>query len=387
MHLWLLLCIPCTAASYPEIVIDVDSGLVLHQQQVFDSWYPASLTKMMTLYLTFAALQSKEISLEEQLKVSARAASQPGSRLGLARGETITVEDAILAVATVSANDAAVLLAERLAGSEDNFARRMNGKATILGMYGSSFRNASGLPDSQQTTTARDMVQLGNRLVRDFPDYFHYFSNRSLAFKGRQRSSTNGLIGSYAGADGIKSGFTCDAGYNMVASAERDGIRLMAVVLGSQSPGSRNRRIRRLLDQGFKKAATETAGVRLNVLEPGPPDNTPPAARLSDAECLATSVLNRTPLPGWGVLLGVYSDRKQASSAAWKARSKVMGIAGTSRPAILERRFNERSTWKVLLVGFSKTNAGKGCKHLLSHGLQCIAQSPQVMNGKGFAQR
>lgn len=367
--------------------MNVDNGLVLHQQDALRSWYPASLTKMMTLYLTFMALQDNELSLDEKLKVSVRAAAQSGSHLGLTKGETISVNDAIMAVATISANDAAVLLAERLAENEDKFARQMTAQARKLGMSGSVFRNASGLSDHSQTTTARDMVLLGSRLFFNFPNYFHYFSHRTTTFKGRRRNATNGLIGKYAGVDGIKTGFTCDSGYNMVASAERHGTRLIVVALGSKSISVRNSRMKRLLDRGFDQAAVETTGVPLNMLDSKPTDDRLPPVRLSPAECSALSVLTSTPLPGWGILLGIHTDRKQASSTAWKAHSKLKGVVNSSRPAILQRKFGNRSSWKVLLVGLSKKNVGKACKHLRSSGLNCVAQSPQAMNGNGFAHR
>ncbi|MCP3870232.1 MAG: D-alanyl-D-alanine carboxypeptidase [Gammaproteobacteria bacterium] len=377
----------CTAADYPEMLVETGSNVILHQQEARRSWHPASLTKMMTLYLTFMALQDETLTLEESVEVSPHASSQPSTRLGLSSGETISVENAILAVATVSANDAAVVLAERIATTEEAFARQMTEEAGKLGMSESVFRNANGLPDDAQVITARDMVILGTRLLQDFPQYFHFFSNRTFAFKGRRRSTTNGLIGSVTGTDGIKTGFTCHSGYNIVISAERSGVRLIAVVLGSGSSGSRNRRARQLLEEGFKKIEEQAEGTPIATLNELPPDERPPPQRFSQTECQERTILTRTPLPGWGLLIGIYASKRQANAAARKSRATAAEVIGGSRMAILRRSFNKRTTWKVLLVGLTKKSAGKACIHLWSREMQCVAQSPQRMKLPGYALR
>jgi D-alanyl-D-alanine carboxypeptidase len=238
-------------ARYASIVIDAVTGDVLHETNANTRNYPASLTKMMTLYLAFEALQTGQLQEKQTLKVSARAARMPASRLGLRRGQTITVEDAVLALVTKSANDAAVVIAEALAGSERKFARRMTDKAGALGMKRSRFRNASGLHDRRQLSTARDMATLARALIADFPQYYGYFSTKRFRYKGRTYRNHNKLLQSYNGTDGLKTGYTRASGYNLAASTVRDGRRLIAVVFGGKSARSRNRHMARLLDKGF----------------------------------------------------------------------------------------------------------------------------------------
>ncbi len=340
---------------------------------------------MMTLHLTFAALDTGKLGLDDKLIVSNHAAGQSGSRLGLVGGETITVEEAIIGVATASANDAAVLLAERLAGSEKQFAVLMTDAANELGMVNSRFSNASGLPNGGQMTTARDMALLGSLLVQRYPQYFHYFSNPSLLFKDARRRATNSLLGSYPGADGIKTGFTCDAGYNIVASAERNGRRLVAVVLGAEDGRERSRRVKSLLDQGFDKPVDE--GLAFDSLQPNDSNPAMPSVRLSPTQCWAASALTKPPLPGWGVLLGVYAKREQGVAIARRARNKLAGVVHIPHLAVLRRNFNQRSSWKILLVGLSRERAGRACRHLHQQNIECLVQSPRLMIRRGYIHR
>ena len=382
------ICLVGNAAVYPEIVIDSESGIVLHEVDANRSWYPASLTKMMTLYLTFSALKSKQLTLNEKLKVSAHAALQPAIRLGLKKNESISVKNAISSVATISANDVAVVLAERLAGSEKAFARQMTTQARKLGMTDTVFRNASGLPDSLQKTTARDMAILGFQLKHDFPEYFHYFSKRTFTYKGRTRSSANRLIGSYKGTNGIKTGFTCASGYNLVTSVQRQDIGLIGVVLGSNSSANRNRRMIQLLDAGFSKAQAKKPGKFIGELKAKNKGQQLPPVRLSTEQCGRYSketILTGGKLPGWGILLGIYTNRKEAKSIAKKAQSGLKGVTKNSRTAILQRKFKNGTSWKVLLVGIQKKDVGKVCIHLRTQGMNCVSQSPQVMAKQGFA--
>ncbi len=385
------------AAPHPAIVIDAADGRILHQVDAIRSWYPASLTKMMTLYLTFEALESGRIKLSGRIAVSAHAAAQPPTRLGLRKGETLTVEQAILATATPSANDAAVVLAEHVGGSERAFAEQMTKQAWALGMSGTWFRNASGLPDPYQRTTALDMAILGYRLLHDFPDYFHFFSHRSMTYKGRPRSTTNRLVAGYPGADGIKTGFTCDSGYNMVTSAKRNGKRLIGVVLGAANNDDRARRMMDLLETGFEKSTASDSAVFVAALESQ--SNELPFRVIPDV-CKGRSrkvyaknkykpqdwiIGSEGNLPGWGILLGVYTNREQAKAKAGLARSYLKGIVKRNRIAILPRRFDRGTSWKTLLVGLSREEAGMACKHLWSRKMHCITRSPSVLNRPGFA--
>ena len=246
-------------ARYASIVIDGETGEVLRSRNADIRRYPASLTKMMTLYLLFEAIDEGRLSLTSKLKVSKRAAGQPASKLGLRAGSTIRVEDAIKALAVKSANDIAVVVAEALGGTEVEFARKMTRKAKALGMSRTAFRNASGLPNRKQRSTARDMAQLARALMRDFPHRYHYFDDESFRYRGRVHRSPNKLLGSYRGMDGIKTGYIRASGFNLVASAERDGRRVVAVVFGGKTARSRNRHMANLLDLGFTRIAERDA--------------------------------------------------------------------------------------------------------------------------------
>jgi D-alanyl-D-alanine carboxypeptidase len=240
-------------AAPSSLVIDAASGRTLHAQNSDQRRYPASLTKMMTLYLLFEAIDNGKIGLNSRLRVSRRAAAQPPTKLGLRPGRTIKVRDAILALATQSANDVAVVVAEALAGSEGTFAVRMTGKARSLGMQRTTFRNASGLHNPQQQTTARDMALLGRALLSDHPaQYQRTFAMRAFSFGRSRYRNHNRLLGVYKGMDGIKTGYTSKAGFNLVASAKRGGRRIIGVVMGSPTGSRRNARMVELLDQGFR---------------------------------------------------------------------------------------------------------------------------------------
>src|SRR5690242_6501576 len=206
---------PAGAAPAPQssIVVDAVTGAVLSSSDPTALWRPASLTKLMTLYITFEELAAGRLKLSDMLTVSSYAAAMPPTELGLIKGEKVSVETAILGTITRSANDAAVVLAERIGGDETSFASRMTATARRLGMTGSNFHNASGLPDPEQTTTARDMALLARALIRDFPQYYHFFSARSMSYLGGSLPSINAILYLYPGADGLKTGFTCSSGY------------------------------------------------------------------------------------------------------------------------------------------------------------------------------
>ncbi len=254
---------PCfQAAAAPvsaSIVVDEATGQILSQSNADVETYPASLTKMMTLYLTFEALQRGKITLNQSLPVSADAASEPPTKLGLVPGDTITVSQAIRGMIIKSANDAAVVIAEALGGSVDGFAQKMNAKALALGMTRSYFRNPNGLPDPGQHTTARDLARLAMALYRDFPQYYPLFSETRFVFRGRTYITHNRFVLRYPGADGLKTGYINASGFNLAASAIRNGRRIVGVVLGGRSPTLRDAQMWALLDQGFGTATPATA--------------------------------------------------------------------------------------------------------------------------------
>ena len=233
------------------ILLDAETGQVLSEQNADLLTYPASLTKMMTLYLTFETLNQGKIRLDQSLYVSEEAASRSPSKLALNPGDSVPLRDLILGIVTKSANDAASVLAEGLAGSEANFVQYMNAKARQLGLQHTWYRNASGLPDPDQRTTARDVARLALALYHQFPREYRYFSTREFDFRGETVRSHNHLLDWYQGADGIKTGFVNASGFNLAASAVRDGRRLIGVIMGGRSARGRDVQMASLLDQGF----------------------------------------------------------------------------------------------------------------------------------------
>jgi D-alanyl-D-alanine carboxypeptidase len=238
---------------YAAIVIDARTNEILHSDMADEARFPASLTKMMTLYMVFEALEQGQLTMDSTMTASRRAAGQPPSRLGLRRGNTLTVDQAIRALCVLSANDVAVMVAERLGGSEARFSSRMNARARELGMTGTHFANASGLPNPAHRTTARDMAVLSQALWRDFPEYYHYFQTPSYAWRRRSGRNHNRLLGQIEGVDGIKTGYTNASGFNLASSAERDGHRLIAVVMGGETAVARDAQVAYLLEGAFQQ--------------------------------------------------------------------------------------------------------------------------------------
>jgi len=257
---------------YSAVVVDANTGEVLYAKRPDSPRYPASITKIMTLYLTFEALAAGRLSLSDTVTVSYHAASMAPSKLGLSPGQTITVDEAIRAVAVKSANDMAVALAERIGGSEQRFAALMTLRAQELGMTNSQFVNASGLPDTRQLTTARDIAVLSRSVMRDYPQYYSYFGLRQFAYRGEVMNNHNHLLDSMPGVDGLKTGFINASGFNLAASAVRDGRRLIAVVLGGSSTAARDNNVQDLLTVGFdvlrRRDRGETVTVAQNLFEP-----------------------------------------------------------------------------------------------------------------------
>lgn len=242
---------------YAAIVVDANSGKVLHDTNADAPRHPASVTKVMTLYLLFERLETRKISLDTQMPVSARAAAQAPSKLGLKAGQTLSVEDAIRALVTKSANDAAVVVAEALGETEGNFAQMMTAKARALGMMHTIYRNASGLPNPEQITTARDQALLGRAIQDRFPKQYRYFATTSFTYKGRAMRNHNKLLGTMAGIDGIKTGFVNASGFNLLASLKRDNRHLVAVVMGGRTGNARDARMRELLSSNVMLASTK----------------------------------------------------------------------------------------------------------------------------------
>ncbi|RUV92673.1 MAG: D-alanyl-D-alanine carboxypeptidase [Mesorhizobium sp.] len=249
------------AARSAAIVIDAKTGKVLYSSNADGRRYPASLTKMMTLYLAFEAMANGKISKNSRVVFSANAAAEPPTKLGVRRGGAITVETAILSMVTKSANDSATALGELLGGNEANFAHMMTAKARALGMKGTVFRNAHGLPNPGQFTTARDMAVLGIALREHFPQYYGYFSQRSFLYGRRRINGHNRLLGRIKGVDGIKTGYTRASGYNLVSSVDDGDRRIVAVVIGGKSGGSRDNQMAALIKTYMPKASSRGSGM------------------------------------------------------------------------------------------------------------------------------
>jgi D-alanyl-D-alanine carboxypeptidase (penicillin-binding protein 5/6) len=257
---------------YASIVVDANSGEVLYEKHADSARYPASITKVMTLYLTFEALQSGKLHMDDRVVFSPHASAQSPSKLGVAPGESISVADAIQAMTVLSANDAAVAMAEKIGGTESRFAALMTLRAQELGMRNSQFVNANGLPDSRQLTTARDIAIMSRAVMRDFPQYYHYFGQLQFDFHGRMINNHNHMLTDVPGVDGLKTGFINAAGFNIAISGVKEGRRLIVVVLGGSSRAARDQNAEDLLLTGFdvlkRRALGDTTTVAQNLFEP-----------------------------------------------------------------------------------------------------------------------
>ena len=267
------------SARYSAIVMEARTGTVLIDAGADEPRYPASLTKMMTLYMVFEALRDGKTQLGSRVVMSENAASRPPSKLGIPPGGGLTVEQAILALITKSANDVAAALGEHIGGSEERFAQMMTMRARSLGMTQTRFRNSSGLPDFDQVTTARDMATLGRRLFTDFPNRYHYFGTVHFAWGRAQIRNHNRMLGDYDGADGIKTGFINASGFNIVTSAQRDGVRLVGATFGGSSWVERDRHMGALLDQGFSRMGVAPRSPSSVMAAAAVPPRSAPAAR------------------------------------------------------------------------------------------------------------
>jgi D-alanyl-D-alanine carboxypeptidase len=306
------------ADKYAAIVIDTQTNEVLHADAADDLRYPASLTKIMTLYMLFDALDRGEISLNDRMVVSRHAAIQSPTKLGLRVGKSIKVEDAIRAVVTKSANDAAVVIAERLGGTESRFSARMTTRARNLGMLNTTFVNASGLPDLRQRTTARDMAILGERVFQDHPKYYHYFQTPGFKWGKRYSANHNRLLNKVEGVDGIKTGYTNASGYNLASSVVRDGKRLVAVVMGGPTAASRDAQVAALIEEAYGQLAARQSGVLM--------------ASGDNAATLTSMPINRVTIDPNGT---VKSELTRADQATYTTGvpSMAQAIAGAAAAA------------------------------------------------------
>lgn len=306
------------AEKYAAFIIDANNGKVLYSKYADDPRYPASLTKMMTLYLLFEAIQRGRTSLKSPMKVSAYAAARPPSKLGLKVGSTISVEEAILSLVTKSANDVAVVIGEHIGGSEERFAALMTAKARQLGMTRTTFRNANGLPDAGQKTTARDMATLGMALRQHFPREYGYFRAKSFNFRGRRIGNHNRLLGRVKGVDGIKTGYINASGFNLVSSIVSGDKKLVGVVMGGRTGASRDNEMAQLLNKYLPAATSGGSGLLVAEARATEPRVTaaPAAMAAPVATVAAYQPPARVPLPSTRSSL----DRRIAGARATEAR-------------------------------------------------------------------
>lgn len=412
---------------YAGIVVDLDNGEVLYAENIDDQRYPASLTKMMTLYLTFEALEAGTLHLNQSLPVSSYAAAKPAVKLWLAAGSSILVDTAIRALAVRSANDVAAVVAEALGGSEAHFGQMMTTKARELGMHATTFRNASGLPDDRQVTTARDMLTLSVRVMQDFPQYYHYFGLQEFTYRGTRHTSHNRLVRDYPGADGLKTGFIRASGFNVATTAVRGNRRLMAVVMGGFSSQSRDTHMANLLDRSFMRSSlrdqqswmantnfsrefmafapsSQPIGLPapaqrqpiLAVVETNTPATS--ASSIDFEEQLANletiqrpaeepAVAQPDPLRafiererqlassnetggGWGVQVGAFSREAQARQLAQQAAQRIAQNLG-GRVAV-DTVEGQNPVYRARLMALDEYRARQACRELHSQGMDCM---------------
>jgi len=366
--------------------VDSRSGKTLYAVNADAQRHPASITKVMTLYLLFEELDAGRVSLGSQIKISNWAQKQAPSKLGLNAGDTISVEDAIKAVVTKSANDIAVAIAESIGGTEANFADLMTKKARSLGMSRTVYANASGLPNPRQLTTARDLVTLGKSIQQRFPKYYSYFSMRSFEYEGDTIGNHNKLLGRVDGVDGIKTGYTQASGFNLLTSVHQDDRALLAVILGGRSGPSRDRRMAELIDTYLDKASNGTAVAT----KPAPSGKTTKLEPLSqgDAEIdgtvavpkvLAKSVkANATPTnlakeQAWWIQVGVAKTEKQAQAILTTIRGSKDMLSANAVPSAEKIKVSGQNLWRSRFIKLSEADAAAACVKLKKRGINCFA--------------
>lgn len=382
---------PAYQPVYSSIVIDAHTGKVLQSEQADAITYPASLTKMMTLYLLFEAVENGKISPNQKFKVSVHASKQSPSKLYLKPGDSISVRDALLALMTKSANDVAVVVAEGLAGTEANFANKMTNKARALGMNSTTFCNASGLPNPNQKTTARDMATLSLAIYKHYPRYYSFFRTKSFYFRGQNHTNHNHLLGKVPGVDGIKTGFIHASGFNLSASASRSGQRVIAVVLGGKTRLGRDKRVAELIEYGFQKiGGPRTKDVPIPEERPEmhltseetEPDNTHeaednkeqdgvPVQKPKQVKAVKAKPESKPVVGKWGVQVGAFSSAKKAQQTADLVKQQVPSIAD-AKVVISPIKHTRGKLYQTRLVNLQENVARKACGQVVKYGHSCM---------------
>ena len=394
--------LPESQPKYAAVVVDAKTGEVLYAKRADSPRYPASITKVMTLYLAFEALQSGRIKLSDPVEISPRAAAQSPTKLGLRPGETLTVEQAMQALAIKSANDIAVALAEKLGGSEARFAAMMTLRAQELGMRNTRFVNASGLPDSRQISTARDIAILSRAVMRDYPQYYKLFSQQSFTFRGVTMRNHNGLLGRMPGVDGLKTGYTNASGFNIAVSAVRDNRRLITVVLGAPSTAIRNNNAEDLILTGFdvmnRRDRGEKITVAQNLFEPEPRgpvvrpsmeqgDNDQDGLKIVLASAKPSPAASRTKLVEessslrgskksagkWAVQVGAFKSKSDAKEQLALVTKRFGKHFEPARGTIGDK---VGGSYRVRFTGYSEATAKDACQALKAKRLACMVVKP-----------
>jgi len=368
------------APPYSELVVDARSGKTLYAVAPDAQRHPASITKVMTLYLLFEELDAGRLNLGSQIKISQWAQKQAPSKLGLNAGDTISVEDAIKAVVTKSANDIAVAIAEQIGCTESNFADLMTKKAKALGMTRTVYANASGLPNPRQLTTARDLVTLGKSLQQRFPRYYAYFSLRSFDYEGDTIANHNKLLGRVDGVDGIKTGYTQASGFNLLTSVHQDDHALLAVILGGRSGPARDRRMAELIDtyidnasgvDGKKKVTANAAPISQGDTEAVTAPVTPKVtAKAPDAPA---STLSARVEQNWWIQVGVAKSEKQAQSVLAEIRKSKDVLSADAVAAAEKVNVGGKEMWRSRFTKLSEMDAAAACTKLKKRGIACFA--------------
>ena len=372
------------SSKYAAIVIEERTGRVLFSRNANKRLFPASLTKIMTLYMLFEEIDAGRLTLQSRLPISRVAASRSPSKLYLAPGSSISVENAILALVTKSANDVATAVAEKISGTERAFAGKMTRKARALGMVNTTFKNASGLPNRAQHSTARDMSRLGVAIRRDFPQYYHYFSRTSFSYNGRKYGNHNKLLRQFDGTDGIKTGFTNASGFNLVAAAERNGVRLIGVVFGGRTGTSRNEHMMKILTTQFRRVqpfairqiAAPAAPPPRPVLPNQPERPQRPLTKQSTTELAALfspELQDASSADSWAIQVGSFARRVNAHKAALEARRNAKDVLGLIPAQLSVVMRGEMPLWRVRFGDLQETEARQACAALFLSGKACIA--------------
>lgn len=385
-------------SKYAGIVIDANTGKTLYESNADSLRYPASLTKMMTLYIVFEALKSGKITKSTRIPVSAYAAGRPPSKLGLRAGQTITVEAAILALVTKSANDVASALGEYFGGSEEGFGRIMTAKARSLGMSRSVFRNPHGLPNPRQVVTARDMARLGIALREHFPQYYDYFSTRVFTYGKRRYRNHNRLLGKVRGVDGIKTGYTRASGFNLVTSVRKGKRSIVAVVMGGRTGASRNAQMRKLIaaylpkastrDRGQLVAKSRSANIRVAAAQALPKTDIPVPSRnpVTVASTRKVVAASSTPLvdpvrtaaiparDGWVVQVASLPTRDEAVEFLQSVKGRSGSVLASAEGFTTTFEKGGTLYYRARFGGFSgKDAAWKACSALKRRNINCYA--------------